>query len=70
MANFSALRERTGVLRTACFVLALIALIFIIVAIRIQGTDDFIGYEAVFADAISITTVSSSTTRQQNRSSN
>lgn len=60
MANFPALRERTGILRTVCLVMSLIALIFIIVALHIHGTDDFIGYEASFADAISITTVSPS----------
>ena len=53
----STLYRFPGDIRIATVLLALIGLIFIIVAITIHRTDDFIAYEAVVIDFIAITTV-------------
>lgn len=53
----SNLRSSAGLLRLAMLLLGIIGLAFIIAAVCIHDTDDFVGYEAVTYDAIGITTV-------------
>lgn len=56
-ANFSALRQRPGSIRVATLLLGLLGLIFIIVALALHNTDDFVGYEASVYDFLSLATV-------------
>lgn len=57
--HLSTLRQRPGIFRLALLLLSVLALIFAIVDIILQSTDDFVAFEAIGPVFLSLTSVRS-----------
>lgn len=56
--QLSALRKFPGIIRVATLLLGILGLIFIIVALSLHSSREYVGYEASFYAFISVTSVS------------